>query len=77
MQFLDDPSCGFTCSVCVAGKSPVDPRKAAVRATVVAFLERHLRGDASAQSWLDGAKRAELVAAKDFWDGVSALPPCN
>ena len=77
MQFLDNPSCGFTCSVCVAGQSPVGPRKAAVRATFVAFLERHLRGDAGAKTWLDGARRAQYVTAQDFWDGVSALPPCN
>ncbi len=76
MQFLDDPSCGFTCSTCVAGTSPVAPRKAAVRATVVAFLERHLRGAATAESWLDGARLAQSVAAKDYWDGAGALPAC-
>ncbi|MFI5299193.1 MAG: hypothetical protein ACHREM_13940, partial [Polyangiales bacterium] len=36
MQFLDDPSCGFTCSVCVAGSSPTDPHLKAVEAIAVA-----------------------------------------
>lgn len=78
MQFLDDPNCGFTCNACVAGtSSTVAARKVAIKATAVAFLERHLRGDLSAQSYLDGAKRAANVAAKNFWDGTSAAPSCN
>jgi hypothetical protein len=77
MQFLDNPSCGFTCSACSAGKSPIDPRKVAVRATSVAFLERYLRADLTAQSWLDGVKRDANVTAKNFWDGTSTLPVCN
>jgi hypothetical protein len=77
MQFLDNPNCGFTCSACTAGKSAVDPRKTAIKATSVALLQRWLRGDASAQTWLDGAKRDANVAAKNFWDGTSTLPACN
>jgi hypothetical protein len=77
MQFLDNPNCGFTCSACAAGKSAIDPRKVAIRSTAVAFLERHVRGDASAQSYLDGAKRDANVTAKNFWDGKATLPACN
>lgn len=77
MQFLDNPSCGFTCSACAAGKSALDPRKLAIKSTAVAFLERHVRGDASAQSYLDGAKRDANVVAKNFWDGKATLPACN
>jgi hypothetical protein len=78
MQFLDDPNCGFTCNACVAGKSVVDPRKVAIKSTAVAFLERYVRSDTSAQSYLDGAKLQANVTAKNFWDGVtSSLPACN
>jgi hypothetical protein len=77
MQFLDNPNCGFTCSACSAGKSAVDPRKVAIKSTAVAFLERYLRSDVGAQSYLDGAKRDANVAAKNFWDGKTTLPACN
>ncbi len=77
MQFLDNPNCGFTCSACAAGKSALDPRKVAIKSTAVAFLERYVRGDASAQSYLDGAKRDANVTAKNFWDGKATLPACN
>lgn len=76
MQFLDDPACGFTCSACAAGKSPIDPRKTAIEATSVAFLRRYVEGDLAAQTWLDGPKRDAFVAAKDYWDGTSTAPAC-
>lgn len=76
MQFLDDPRCGTSCDACVVGKSDELPRRRAVKAITVAFLERHLRGDEAAETWLSGAKHGELVAAKSLWDGKGDRPPC-
>lgn len=75
MQFLDNASC-TTCGTCVAGKSDVLTRKNWVKALFVAFLSRHLDGDTSAQTWLDGARRAEGFAAKQLWDGKIDRPAC-
>lgn len=76
MQFLDNPSCGFVCNACVAGASPADPRKIAVRGTAVAFLERHVRGESSAQPWLDGPVVAAHVTSGVFLGGTSKPPAC-
>jgi hypothetical protein len=76
MQFLDDPSCGFVCSACASGNGAIDPRRAAIRATAIAFLRRHLDGDASASTWLDGSTLANTIAAGIFWDGSRPRPPC-
>lgn len=76
MQFLDNPACGFTCNSCVAGKSDVAQRKAWNKALFVAFLERHLRADASAQTWLDGPRRDEGYGLKQLWDGKIDRPAC-
>lgn len=76
MQFLDNPACGFTCDACVSGKSDVNARRDVVKALFVAFLARTVLGDASAQTWLDGARRAEAVAAKLVWDGKVERPAC-
>lgn len=75
MQFLDNPACGFTCSACAAGKAPIDPRRAAIQETAVAFLKRHVEGDKSAQPWLDGDKRDAYVKSSIYWAG-SGTPPC-
>jgi hypothetical protein len=77
MNFVD-PGCGFACSACSSGSTPLDSRLAALRALSVAFLERYARNDASAQSWLDGAERATLTAAGALWNGMaSTLPACR
>ncbi|MBK7395589.1 MAG: hypothetical protein IPJ34_04625 [Myxococcales bacterium] len=76
MQFLDNPGCGFTCDACVPGTTDPPSRRKWVKALFVAFLSRHVLGDASAQPWLDGAKRDEGVAAKVLWDGKIARPAC-
>ncbi len=76
MQLLDNPMCGTSCDACVAGKSDTLPRRRATKALTVAFLVRHVEGDASAEPWLAGATHDELVSAKALWDGKSERPPC-
>lgn len=75
MQFLDNPACGFTCNACASGKAPIDPRRAAIQETAVAFFKRHVEGDKSAQPWLDGDKRDAYVKSSIYWAG-SGTPPC-
>ncbi len=62
-DFLDDPVGGLTRDVCFHSKSPRGSRIAALHAATVAFLARHLHGETSAQSWLNGAEHAKLLAS--------------
>jgi len=56
MSFLDDTaSCGFTCSFCKAATAPNAQVNSLARAYVVAFYERHLRGDLAYDTYLTGA----------------------
>lgn len=56
MSFLDDVSkCGFTCSLCNAATAKNADVNALARAFVVAFVQRHVRGIASYDSYLTGA----------------------
>jgi dienelactone hydrolase len=56
ISFVGDlAACGFACSLCQSPTAPQDEVLAMSRAFVTAFLERHLRGDASYQTYLDGA----------------------
>ena len=55
MSFLDDiGSCGFTCSFCNAATAPQEQVLGLSRAYLVAFFERHLRGDARYDDYLTG-----------------------
>jgi hypothetical protein len=55
MSFLDDlAGCGFTCSFCNAATTPQDAVLGLSRAYLVAFFERHLRGDARYDDFLTG-----------------------
>jgi pimeloyl-ACP methyl ester carboxylesterase len=57
MSFLDDVStCGFTCSFCNPATAPNAQVNGMARAYVVAFYERHLRGNAAYDTYLTGAE---------------------
>ncbi len=61
MSFLDDPqSCGFTCSVCNAATAKHEDVLALSRAYAVAFFQRHLRGAAAYDAYLDGTRAKAL-----------------
>ncbi len=71
-------NCGIPCLTCARGAMPTSPRLDALRAISVAWLERHLRGDTAAQSWINGPVRAAYVTAGVLWNGASdTLPPCR
>ena len=56
MSFLDDVgSCGITCSFCNQATAPADQVLSLSRAYLVAFYERHLRGNLGYDSYLVGA----------------------
>ena len=66
MSFLDDvASCPLTCSFCNAASAPNAQVNAMAKALVVAFYERHLRGDANYDTYLTGSEvTARYVATK-------------
>ena len=77
MDFVD-PGCGLACSACSGGAAPLDSRFNALKALSVAFLERHARGDTSAQGYIDGAERNALLTSGVLWNGMnSTLPACR
>lgn len=56
MSFLDNvAACGFTCNFCQPATAPNAQVNAMARAFVVAFYERHLRGDTGYDTYLTGA----------------------
>ena len=55
MDFLDDPDCGFTCSVCPDGPADDAAVLRTNRTLLTAFFRRHLAGDASMDATLTGA----------------------
>jgi chlorophyllase len=56
MSFLDDVStCGFTCSFCNAATATNAQVNGMARALMVAFYERHLRGNTAYDTYLTGA----------------------
>ena len=59
MSFLDDVTkCGFTCGFCNASTAPNAQVAGMARALMVAFYERHLRGNAAYDTYLTGADAA-------------------
>lgn len=57
MSFLDNVStCGLTCSFCQMATAPNAQVNALANAFVVAFYERHLRGNAAYDAYLTGAE---------------------
>ncbi len=57
MSFLDDEaSCGVTCSFCNPATAPNAQVHDMARALMVAFYERHLRGNAAYDAFLTGAQ---------------------
>lgn len=72
-----DTTCGFQCSVCARGATPLDSRLTALRFLTVAFLERFARGDASLDPYVTGEGREVFVRSGALWDGRTAtLPRC-
>jgi len=55
MSFLDDPNCGFTCSVCPAGSDDPTVTRTLTQRYMTAFFETRLRGDARYGIYLTGA----------------------
>lgn len=55
MDFLDDPDCGFTCSVCPDGPADDGAVLRTNRTLLTAFFRRHLAGDAAMDAYLTGA----------------------
>lgn len=64
MSFLDDVStCGLVCSFCNAATAPNAQITGMSRALMVAFYERHLRGNVAYDAYLTGAQaQARYVA---------------
>jgi chlorophyllase len=57
MSFLDSvATCGLTCAFCNAATAPNAQVNGLARAYVVAFYERHLRGDLAYDTYLTGAQ---------------------
>ena len=63
MSFLDNPSCGFTCSACPSGTDDPATSRALAQKYMVAFFERTLRHDERYARWLTGADMAADVSA--------------
>ena len=55
MSFLDNPTCGFTCSACGAGTDDPTATRRFTRRSMTAFFDLELRGDSAARDWLAGA----------------------
>lgn len=51
MDYLDDPNCGFACSLCAPGLNPAQAR-ADAQAYLLLFFRAHLLGEAEALTWL-------------------------
>jgi len=62
MDFLDDPDCGFTCSVCPDGPADDASVLRTLRTVATAFFRRHLAADAAAEAYLTGASVPSGVA---------------
>lgn len=54
MDFLDDPMCGVTCSLCPDGPADDATVLASTRTVATAFLRRHLLGETAMEAYLTG-----------------------
>ncbi|MCE9572387.1 MAG: hypothetical protein K8W52_04460 [Deltaproteobacteria bacterium] len=63
VSFLDNPSCGFTCSACPAGTDTPATSRALTQRYMTAFFNVELRQQAAYRSYLDGADMANDVAS--------------
>ena len=63
MDFLDNPNCGFACSVC--SKGTIDPAVARLltRRLLTAFTLVHLQGRVAYKGWLGGQEFRDAAAA--------------
>ncbi len=65
MAWVDDPDCGLPCLVCNEGTSDPAWVRMLTRRTTVAFLRRHLLGDAEMDAFLTGeAMQADEAAGR-------------
>ena len=62
MSFLDNPSCGLTCSACSAGTDDVTQTRRFTRRSMTAFFDLELRGDTGARDWLAGSALQPQIA---------------
>jgi hypothetical protein len=63
MDFLDDPACGFTCSVCPDGPADDATVLGTNRTLLTAFFLRHLASDPAMDAYLTGASVPAGVTA--------------
>jgi len=61
MDYLDNPDCGFPCSLCVPGTDPTQAREAA-QAYLVLFFRAHLVGEVGAQDDLEARLEEDEAA---------------
>jgi hypothetical protein len=54
MDFLDDPMCGVTCSLCPDGPADDATVLVSMRTVATAFLRRHLLGESAMDAYLTG-----------------------
>ncbi len=60
MDWVDDPTC-FACTFCGAGSAPPDRARTATKRLDVAWLRKHLLGDASMDPWLASSADVAVV----------------
>jgi dienelactone hydrolase len=71
MDWVDDrASCGLTCSFCADGSRDDAETRAITRRLTVAFLDRHLRGNAAMDAYLSAAG----IGSGTAWDEKSGCP---
>ena len=63
MSFLDDPNCGFACSVCTAGTDDPAITRRLTQRYLNAFFQFHLFEVSAARTWLVGEKMEEDIQA--------------
>ncbi len=63
MSFLDNPDCGFVCSMCPKGSDDPAETRRLTRRYFVAFLNLVLRGEGAYRTFLTGPRMAADVAA--------------
>ncbi len=64
MDFLDNPNCGMTCNMCVAGTADPAVVKAGMWTLEVAFFRLHFYGESEMDAYLIGAKVPAGISVK-------------
>lgn len=63
ISFLDDPDCGFACSVCPAGTDDPVLTRTLTQRYLNAFFQLHLFDASAARTWLVGDRMDDDIAA--------------